>query len=511
MSIKTRIAPSPTGDPHVGTAYVGLFNYVFTKQQGGSFILRIEDTDQARYNETSERRILEMMGWLGLNPDEGPHAGGPSEPYRQSERKAIYKKYADELLEQGALYRAFETSEELASIREVKGGYDGRARDIPKEESDKRAEDGEPFVLRLRTPDEGETSFHDELRGVVRVPNSELRDAVMVKSDGFPTYHFAVVVDDHLMGVTHVVRGEDWIVSTPLHVTLYEAFGWDAPKFAHLPLLRNADKTRLSKRKNDTSVDSYREQGILPEALLNYLGTMGWSMPDGHEFFDLEDMIDNFSFNRVSLGGPVFDLKKLRFFNAKYLRDILSLEEVAERVEPLLKEKRLTWEDEDYLLDVIDVLRPRAETLMDFTAHDYFFRDDFTYSPDAKKKIAGGQTYLQDMEGEFARLDSYDVDSVDDTIRDYVQSQSVGMGKVMQPLRAALTGKTNAPSVTDLVSVLGRQRVMARIGRALTTVTDDLPDDKPEKPQKDEKKDDEKKEKREKRKDDGGAEGNEAA
>ena len=232
-------------------------------------------------------------------------------------------------------------------------------------------------------------------------------------------------------------------------------------------------------------MDSYREQGILSEALLNYLGTMGWSMPDGREFFSLDDMIDNFSFKRVSLGGPVFDFKKLRHFNAKYLRDMLSLEEVAERVEPFLAKKGLEWDDEDYLLDVIDVLRPRAETLADFADHDYFFRDDFTYSPDAKKKIAGGQTYLQDMEGEFARLDSYDEDSVDDTIRDYVQSQSVGMGKVMQPLRAALTGKTNAPSVTDLVSVLGRRRVMARIGRALTTVTDDLPDDKPEKPQKD--------------------------
>ena len=508
MSVKTRIAPSPTGDPHVGTAYVGLFNYVFTKQQGGTFILRIEDTDRARYNERSERRILEMMGWLGLEPDESPKVGGPSEPYRQSERKELYKKYADQLLEQGALYRAFETSEELEKIREAKGGYDGRARDLSKEESDKRAAEGEPFVLRLRTPIDGETSFRDEIRGEVRIPNREIRDMIMLKSDGFPTYHFAVVVDDHLMGVTHVVRAEEWITSTPIHKLLYEAFGWDLPKFAHVPLLRNPDenKTKISKRKLDTSVDSYREQGILPEALLNFLGNMGWSMPDGREFFTLEDMIEHFSFNRISLGGPVFDLKKLRFFNAKYIRDILSLEEVAERVEPFLEKKGLTWEDEDYLLDVIDVLRPRAETLVDFAEHDYFFRDDFTYSPDAKKKIAGGQAYLQDMEGEFARLDSYDEDSIDDTIRDYVQAQSVGMGKVMQPLRAALTGKTNAPSVIDLVYVLGRQRVMERIGRALTTVTDDLPDDKPEKPQKDE----QKAEKREKRKD-SDEKGNEAA
>jgi len=482
--VVTRIAPSPTGDPHVGTAYIGLFNYVFAKQQGGRFILRLEDTDRERYNEASEARILEMMRWLGLDPDESPLHGGPNGPYRQSERRGIYQKYADELLSRGVLYRAFETEEELKRIREERGGYDGRARTIPKEESDRRAAAGEPFVLRLKTPDEGETSFLDELRGEVSIPNREIRDMVMLKSDGFPTYHFAVVVDDHLMGVTHVIRAEEWITSTPIHVLLYRAFGWPLPKFVHMPLLRNPDKnkTKISKRKLDTSVDSYRAQGILPEALLNFLGNMGWSMPDGREFFSVGDMIRAFSFERVSLGGPVFDLKKLRYFNAKYLRD-LPLEKLAAQVEPFLRRVGFTWEDEDYLLDVLDVLKPRAETLADFAEHAYFFRDDFPYTEDARKKLQGGQKYLEDLEREFARLDSFDEDSVDDMLHDYVQSQSVSMGKVLQPLRAALTGTTNSPGINEVVSILGRRRVLSRIGRALIAITEGLPDDKPQKPE----------------------------
>lgn len=486
-SVVTRIAPSPTGDPHVGTAYVGLFNYVFTQQQGGTFILRVEDTDRTRYNAESEARIMRMMQWLGLTPDESPEVGGPNGPYRQSERADIYRRYAQELLDQGMLYRAFETPEELAEIREqmkkrgLSPGYDGRARKLSPEESERRAQAGEPYVLRLKTPEEGETSFYDALRGQIRVPHHELQDAVMIKSDGFPTYHFAVVVDDHLMGVTHVVRAEDWIVSTPLHVILYQAFGWELPKFVHMPLLRNPDKSKISKRKVDTSVDSYREQGILPEALLNYLGSMGWSMPDGREFFNLEEMTEQFSFERISLGGPVFDLKRLRHYNAKYMRDLLPLEDLAERVRPFLEQAGLSWDDEDYLLDVIDVLTPRAETLLDFVEQGrYFFVEDFSFDEQAKKKLEGGQKYLQDLELVFARLDSDDPDSIDDLVQEYVKAQSVGKGKVLPPLRAALTGTTSSPDIIEVTSILGRQRILDRIGRALAYITAGLPDDKPQ-------------------------------
>ncbi len=486
----TRIAPSPTGDPHVGTAYMSLFDYVFAKQQGGTFILRVEDTDQKRYQPEAEARVLAALSWLGLEPDESPATGGPNAPYRQTERKGIYSEYVQKLLNERKAYRAFETAEELASIREelqrqgLGYGYDGRGRSVPKDESERRAAAGEPFAVRLITPDEGETVVNDLLRGVVRIPNREVPDMVLLKSDGLPTYHLAVVVDDHLMGVTHVVRGEEWLPTAPIHVLLYKAFGWPEPVWIHMPVLKNASGKKLSKRKDDTNLESYRCQGFLPEALLNYLGTMGWSMPDGREFFTVDEMIRNFSFERVSLGGSIFDLKRLRHYNARYLRE-LPTTKLAERVKPFLREAGLAWGDEDYLLDVLEVLRPRAETLTDFSEHGYFFTEDFSYTADAKKKLRGGQGYLEGLERAFARLEVFDEESVDDLLHDFVQAQRVGMGKVLQPLRAALTGTTNSPGMTEVVSLLGRRRVLSRLERALTTLTEGLPDDKPDKPQKD--------------------------
>ena len=483
----TRIAPSPTGDPHLGTAYMSLFDWVYAEGRGGTFILRIEDTDQKRYNPESERRVLEALEWLGLTPDESPKVGGPNAPYRQTERKESYHEHVQTLLDEGKAYRAFETPEELEAIRtelQRKGlghGYDGRGRSVSKEEQERRAASGEPFVVRLITPDEGETVVKDLLRGEIRIPNSEVPDAVLLKGDGLPTYHLAVVVDDHLMGVTHAVRGEEWIPTAPIHVLLYEAFGWEAPVWVHMPVLKNAEGKKLSKRKDDTNLDSYRRQGILPEALLNYLGTMGWSMPDGREFFSLDDMKEHFTFERVSLGGSIFDPKRLKHYNAKYMRDLLPLETVAERAEPFLREAGYIWEDEDYLLDVIDVLLPRAETLRDFTEHGYFFQEDFPYTEDARKKLAAGQKYLEDLEREFSRLEFFDDDAIDDLLDAYTRSQEVKKPQVLMPLRAALTGTTNAPGVTDLAMILGKPRVLKRIGRALEAINAGLPDDNPQK------------------------------
>jgi glutamyl-tRNA synthetase len=490
MTVVTRIAPSPTGDPHVGTAYVGLFNFAFAKSRGGRFILRLEDTDRERYNSASEQRILEMMSWLGLEPDESPRAGGPNGPYRQSERLDTYRAHAERLIGEGTAYRAFETAAELDEMRREQKrrgqdpGYDGRGRSIPREEQESRAADGEPHVIRLLTPDDGVTSFVDELRGEISIPNREIRDPVIFKSDGYPTYHLANVVDDRIMEVTHVMRAEEWVTSTPIHVLLYRAFGWPLPAFIHLPLLRNPDqnKSKISKRKSDTSVDSYRSQGIVPEALLNFLGNMGWSMPDGREFFSVEEMTEAFSLERISLGGPVFDLKKLRHFNAKYIRELLPLDEVARRASPLLRTAGYTWPDDDYLLDVIDVLLPRAETLVDFVEQSgYFFEDEVDYDEDARKRLAAGQSYLEDLERELSMLEFFDYDSIDELIHDYVQEQSVGMGKVMMPLRVALSGRTNTPSVIDLITILGKARVLSRIGKAIQAINAALPDDKPQK------------------------------
>ena len=274
--VRVRVAPSPTGDPHVGTAYVTVFNYVFAKKHGGDFILRVEDTDQQRFISSSEQQIYESLRWLGLEWDEGPDIGGDYGPYRQSERKEIHQEHASMLVQKGKAYKCFCTSERLDQVRtEQKAngqrtGYDGFCRSLSQEQIQAREESGAPFVVRLKTPDEGVTSFHDGVRGNIEIKNSQLDDQVLIKSDGFPTYHLANVVDDHLMKISHVIRAEEWISSTPKHVMLYEAFGWEMPVFAHVPILRNANKSKISKRKNPVSLSYYRRKGILPGALVNF-------------------------------------------------------------------------------------------------------------------------------------------------------------------------------------------------------------------------------------------------
>jgi glutamyl-tRNA synthetase len=325
--VRTRIAPSPTGDPHVGTAYVALVNYCFAKKHGGEFLLRIEDTDQARSTPESEAAILASLRWLGLTWDEGPDVGGPHGPYRQSERTAIYRTYADELLAKGHAFRCFCTPERLDEMREsqrlakLPPRYDGRCLSIPLAESAERAQ-REPFVVRLRVPDIGIAVVNDLRRGRVEFEWSAVDMQVLMKSDGMPTYHLANVVDDHLMGITHVMRGEEWLSSAPKHLLLYEYFGWEPPQIAHLPLLRNPDKSKLSKRKNPTSILFYQRMGYLPEALLNFLGILMGSASDGEELLSLEQLIERFDIEHLSVSGPVFDVGKLDWLNGKYLREL---------------------------------------------------------------------------------------------------------------------------------------------------------------------------------------------
>ncbi len=291
--VRVRVAPSPTGVPHVGTAYIALFNYAFAQQEGGSFILRIEDTDQARSTAESEEAILRSLHWLGIEWDEGPDCGGPHAPYRQSERAETYREHVQELLDSGHAYRCFCTPERLAELRKEQKRqrlpqlkYDRRCLELSDDEVTQRLADGAPHVVRLRVP-EGETVYRDRLRGEITFQNETIDDQVLLKSDGFPTYHLANVVDDHQMAISHVVRAEEWITSTPKHVLLYEAFGWQPPEFVHMPLLRNKDRSKISKRKNPVSLDWYREQGYLPEALRNFLALLGFSMPDEREVFSL--------------------------------------------------------------------------------------------------------------------------------------------------------------------------------------------------------------------------------
>ena len=464
----TRIAPSPTGDPHVGTAYIALFNYAWARRNGGRFIVRIEDTDRARYVPGAEERILAALKWLGLSYDEGPDVGGPHGPYRQSERLPLYQKYAEELLKRGWAYRAFETPEELEQISKEKGGYDGRARNIPPEEAEERARRGEPHVIRLKVPRPGTTEVKDELRGVVVYDNQEIPDVVLLKSDGYPTYHLANVVDDHLMGVTDVIRAEEWLVSTPIHVLLYRAFGWEAPRFYHMPLLRNPDKTKISKRKSHTSLDWYKAEGFLPEALRNYLCLMGFSMPDGREIFTLEEFIQAFTWERVSLGGPVFDLEKLRWMNGKYIREVLSLEEVAERVKPFLREAGLSWESEAYLRRAVELMRPRFDTLKEFPEKArYLFTEDYPVSEKAQRKLEEWLPLLKELYPRLRAQEEWTEAALEALLRGFAAEKGVKLGQVAQPLRAALTGSLETPGLFEILALLGKERALRRLERAL--------------------------------------------
>jgi len=394
--VRVRVAPSPTGDPHVGTAYQALFNYIFARQHEGQFILRIEDTDRARSTPQSEQAILSSLRWLGLQWDEGPDVGGPYGPYRQSERTPIYLEHARRLLEAGHAYRCFCTKERLERMRaenrdkKLFPGYDRHCRSISPDESARRAASGEPFVLRMKIPVSGECVMQDLLRGEIRKDWESIDDQILLKSDGFPTYHLANVVDDHLMEITHVIRGEEWISSLPKHLQLYEYFGWEPPVFCHLPLLRNNDaaRSKLSKRKNPTSINYYRRAGFLPEALVNFLGLIGGSRAEGDEKFTLDELIRTFRLEDVSLGGPVFDLQKLRWLNGRYVRENYD----TSRLRRALEEWALGPE---MLERVIPLAQPRLETLSDWgylTA--FFFADAVPFDP-AKSSSRGklGKTW----------------------------------------------------------------------------------------------------------------------
>ena len=364
MTVRTRIAPSPTGDPHVGTAYIALFNLCFARAHGGQFLLRIEDTDQSRSTPESERAILDSLRWLGLHWDEGPDVGGAHGPYRQSERMHLYAQYAEQLVSAGRAFYCYRTPGELDELRAARRAAGNstalKPSDLQLDDAEiaQRKAAGEPAVIRMMVPEEaGSCAVEDLLRGAIELDWGMVDAQVLLKSDGLPTYHLANVVDDHLMGITHVLRGEEWINSAPKHQLLYQYFGWDMPVLCHLPLLRNPDKSKLSKRRHPTSIHYYRRMGYLPEALLNYLGRMGWSMPDESEKFSLAEMLENFDIQRVSPGGPIFDVEKLSWLNGLWIRE-LSDEALADRLQDWAYNRK-------HLLQLIPHVRQRMETLGD--------------------------------------------------------------------------------------------------------------------------------------------------
>lgn len=471
MTVRTRIAPSPTGDPHVGTAYIALFNLAFAKAHQGQFILRIEDTDRERSTSQSEDSILDALRWLGLRWDEGPDVGGPCGPYRQSERGSIYADHANQLVDAGHAFHCFCTSDILDGMRaeQLAAGlspkYDGRCQHLDANTVAQRHAAGDRSVIRLRVPTDGESVIVDRLRGEIRIPWSQVDMQVLMKSDGMPTYHLANVVDDHLMAITHVIRGEEWIPSAPKHQLLYRYFGWDMPELCHLPLLRNPDQSKLSKRKNPTSVLFYRDQGYLPEAVLNYLGRMGWSMPDERERFTLDEMISSFDIDRVSLGGPIFDLDKLNWLNGEWLRHGLSEHEALQRlmdwgfgqsffesVWPHLKTRIATFGDAQQWLQPLWVGEPDYEAT---ALHSHGL------SPEI---VVEGLQYL------VWRLDSerhWSRESVMAAVQFVCQHLQLKMKEWMPVMFIALSGSTHAVSAFDLAVLLGPDRTRARLRLAL--------------------------------------------
>jgi len=472
--VRVRVAPSPTGDPHVGTGYIALFNYAFARQQGGKFVLRIEDTDRARSTPESERAIFAALRWIGLDYDEGPDVGGPFGPYRQSERSEIYRQYAQILLDRGAAYRCFCTPERLDALRtqqrEAKLSllkYDRLCLSLSDAEVQRRVAAGEPHVVRLRIPD-GQTPYNDRLRGTIAFQNETIDDQVLLKSDGFPTYHLANVVDDHLMGITHVCRAEEWITSTPKHVLLYQAFGWDMPEFIHMPLLRNADRSKISKRKNPTSLDWYRAQGYLPEALLNFLALMGFSIPDERQIFSVAEMIETFSWDRVKTSGPVFDLTKLDWLNGEYIRK-LSLDALADRLAAFHPQAAAA--DRAYVRALAPLVQERLKKLSDLdTVGGFFFAEALDYDPAlliAKKSMREEALGVLDAAlGAFGGATDWAVQPLEEAGKALCDRHGWNVAIAFMTLRVAITGRTASPPLFESMAVLGRVRSLARLRNA---------------------------------------------
>ncbi|HNE92123.1 MAG TPA: glutamate--tRNA ligase [Agitococcus sp.] len=468
--VRTRIAPSPTGFPHVGTAYIALFNLCFAKQHGGQFILRIEDTDQVRSTHESEEQILSSLKWLGLTWDEGPDIGGKHAPYRQSERSAIYKQHADQLVTDGHAFHCFCDAHRLEALRQQQQadkqmlGYDGHCLQLSAQEVADKLAAGESSVIRMKVPREGVCEIDDLLRGKIDIEWSNVDMQVLLKADGLPTYHLANVVDDHLMEITHVIRGEEWINSAPKHLLLYKYFGWQAPVLCHMPLLRNPDKSKLSKRKNPTSITYYQRMGYLPQAVLNYLGRMGWSMPDEREKFSLTDMIEYFDLKRVSLGGPIFDVAKLSWLNGQWLKE-LSVPDFMQAFQ--------NWAiNSDYLSLVAKQIQPRIETLSDAINWASFFfagtvnlsADKFTHkklSPEEIKRI------LQYALWDFEQLRIWNHDQISLVLSQLSAALGYKLRDFMFPFFVAIAGSPSSTPVMESMGILGADLTFARLRHAI--------------------------------------------
>ncbi|MDM7998791.1 MAG: glutamate--tRNA ligase [Dehalococcoidia bacterium] len=485
--VRVRYAPSPTGYPHIGNIRTALFNWLFARHTGGKFIVRIEDTDQSRKVEGAVEQILESLRWLGLDWDEGPEVGGPFGPYFQSERLELYRRYAHELVEAGHAYRCYCSPERLARMHTEMVGrkesvrtYDRHCRELSADEQAKAEAGGVVPVIRFKVPLAGQTTFHDLIRGDITFSNAELDDLVLLKSDGYPTYHLANVVDDHSMQVSHVMRADEWLSSTPRHVLLYKAFGWTPPLYAHLPMILGPDKSKLSKRHGATALLEYRDEGYLPEAIFNFLALLGWSLDDKTDVISREDLVRHFSLDRISRTAAVFDIKKLQWLNGFYIRK-LSPSELAERALPFY-ERQLPQEverplDLRYVGQVVTLQRERVKTLAELPENAaFFFVEDLDYP--AELLLKGGMSREQARElltaaaAVLGSVVTFDAAGLEAPLRALAERTSVRTGDLFGLLRVAVTGRTAAPPLFDTMAVVGKERCLKRVRAAVRKLSD---------------------------------------
>lgn len=478
--VRVRFAPSPTGYLHIGGARTALFNWLFARKMGGKLILRIEDTDTERLKEDSVSQILTSLKWLGLNWDEGPEAGGECGPYYQSERRELYSKYAQQLLDEGKAYYCFCTPADLEAEREKQRAakqpfrYARTCRDLDPEVAKARAAAGEPYSVRIKIPTEGSITVHDLIHGDVTFNMDQFDDFVIVKSNGMPTYNFAVVVDDHLMGMTHVLRAEEHLSNTPKQLLIYEALGFEPPKFGHMPMILAPDRSKLSKRHGATSVEEFRAQGYLPEAIINYLTLLGWGPGDEREIFTLEETVKLFELEQMSKKAAVYDTKKLTWMNGQYLSE-LPLEKILPEAETFfIKDGLVTkeWlaENKEYFAKLVDTVRVRVKTLQEVAdASDYFFKDVEAYDEKGVAKHFKPEA-AELLEKCIAALEAdevFDLTSTEAIYNKIAADNGLALGKVIHPTRLALTGRTVSPGMFDVMVLLGKEKTLARMRKAV--------------------------------------------
>ncbi len=481
-NVRVRFAPSPTGYLHVGGLRTALYNYLFAKSNNGQFILRIEDTDRNRYVEGAVENLINSLKWYGLNFDEGPDTGGNYGPYMQSQRLEIYKQYADELIQKGYAYYCFCTQERLEALREEQqklklpqAKYDKHCLNLSKEEIENNLNENIPYVIRLNVKPDQTVVVEDVIRGRVEFDSSVIDDQVLIKSDGYPTYHLANIVDDHLMKVTHVIRGEEWLPSVPKHALLYDAFGWERPVFAHLPLLLNPDKSKLSKRQGDVAVEDYRAKGYLKDALINFVALLGWNAGDDKEFYYLDELVEKFSLERVNKAGAVFNIEKLNWLNEEHLRK-KSNEEILEMLK--LEIRQSDYKDkifpDDYLMNIIIAMKERVSFVKEYiTKSPYFFEEPKEYDSVSLTKNWKPDTseHLKKFTEAIKSISDPSKEAFEKALTNTAEELNIGKGKLIHPLRLALSGQSTGPGMYDLLYILGKEESVKRIITAIKNIS----------------------------------------